>query len=349
VVSQKPSFVAVTLVHARPSRSGHLGYDPYDVGALSTYVKHLERIGVAFVMLGASPPDTEPVRFRGEGLGLEVFTLASYLAVETQRIGIVPRVNINYLEPFAIARLIASLDHVSDGRAGWYASTEETRGSASNHRRAPSTQGAHSERANEFIRVVERLFDSWDADAFIRDKESGRFVDPERVRVLDHRGQHYAVKGPLNVARSPQGRPPRLWGLCSTDEGETMLTPGEVALVTNPGDVRARGQCTVWRIAPFIADRIEDAHALAESGEGAQGAHHDIRFVGTWAQWRAEVARCMATAQFDGLLLELPAAKAIDPDYVSRLVDGLIHEDDDSFSSKQPTLRERFGLPPSGA
>ncbi|MCX8997432.1 LLM class flavin-dependent oxidoreductase [Rhizobiaceae bacterium BDR2-2] len=139
---------------------------------------------------------------------LEPLTLLTALAVSTSRIGLVATASTTYYEPYTVARLFASIDHISGGRAGWNLVTSTTESEARNFSLA--AQIPHSERyarADEFAEVVRGLWDSWDDDAFPRDKETALYFDPDRVRRLNHKGKYFSVQGPLNVPRSPQGHP----------------------------------------------------------------------------------------------------------------------------------------------
>lgn len=139
---------------------------------------------------------------------LEPLTLLSALAVTTRHIGLVATASTTYNEPYHIARKFASLDHISAGRAGWNAVTSFTDSEALNFNREKHL--AHDlryARAEEFIEVVKGLWDSWEDDAFVRDQAEGVYVDTQRLHPLNHRGEHFAVRGPLNVERSPQGHP----------------------------------------------------------------------------------------------------------------------------------------------
>ncbi|MXP62476.1 LLM class flavin-dependent oxidoreductase [Roseomonas sp. M0104] len=139
---------------------------------------------------------------------LEPLTLLSALAATTTHIGLVATASTTYNEPFHIARKYASLDRISGGRAGWNIVTSWSDAEAQNFNRDQHLDyGTRYERAAEFVEVVKGLWDSWDADAFRHDKESGVFFDPAKLHVLSHQGKHFKVKGPLSVARSPQGRP----------------------------------------------------------------------------------------------------------------------------------------------
>lgn len=138
----------------------------------------------------------------------EPLTLLSALSVVTERIGLISTVTTSYNEPYHVARKFASLDHLSGGRAGWNLVTSDAAAEAGNFGRDEHI--GHAERysrAQEFHQVVTGLWDSWSADAFVRDKASGQYYDLAGRRELNHVGEHFKVKGPLNVARSPQGRP----------------------------------------------------------------------------------------------------------------------------------------------
>ena len=139
---------------------------------------------------------------------IEPFTLLAALAAVTTRIGLVCTATTTYDEPYHVARRFASLDLVSGGRSGWNVVTSANPSEAFNFGRDAHVE--HDERyrrAWEFVDVVKGLWDSWDDDAFIRNKVSGRYLDPEKLHVLNHQGKYFRVRGPLNVARSPQGQP----------------------------------------------------------------------------------------------------------------------------------------------
>jgi N-acetyl-S-(2-succino)cysteine monooxygenase len=144
----------------------------------------------------------------GKVVKFEPMTLLSALAAVTKHLGLVATSTTTFNEPYTLARQFASLDQISGGRSGWNLVTSNNEGDALNYSR--EEHPAHSDRydrAIEFAEVVTGLWDSWDEDAFIRDKESGVFFDPSKVHVLNHKGKHFSVRGPLNVACSPQGRP----------------------------------------------------------------------------------------------------------------------------------------------
>lgn len=138
----------------------------------------------------------------------EPLTLLSALAAVTERIGLVATASTTYNEPYVLARKFASIDHISGGRAGWNLVTSGNEAEAFNFGRAQHlAHGDRYRRATEFLSVVQGLWDSWEDDAFTRDKDSGAFFDPDKVYRLDHRGEFFGVRGPLNIPRSPQGWP----------------------------------------------------------------------------------------------------------------------------------------------
>ncbi|WP_353476156.1 LLM class flavin-dependent oxidoreductase (plasmid) [Salipiger sp. H15] len=143
-----------------------------------------------------------------ENVEFEPTTLLAALAPQTSHIGLIATASTTYNEPFHIARRFASLDHISGGRAGWNIVTSWSEQEAWNFNRAEHLdRETRYERAAEFVDVVAGLWESWEAGAFLRDKDSGRFYDEDKLHVLNHRGQHFSVRGPLTCSRTPQGRP----------------------------------------------------------------------------------------------------------------------------------------------
>ena len=138
----------------------------------------------------------------------EPMTLLAALAMSTRRIGLAATVSTTYGEPFHVARAFSSLDHLSRGRAGWNVVTTSYARSAANFSRGAHPE--HSERyaiAREFVEVAKGLWDSWEDGAFVMDKASGVYFNPDKFHLLEHEGKYFSVKGPLNSSRSPQGHP----------------------------------------------------------------------------------------------------------------------------------------------
>jgi FMN-dependent oxidoreductase (nitrilotriacetate monooxygenase family) len=138
----------------------------------------------------------------------EPITLLSALSGVTSKIGLVATASTSFSDPYNLARQFASLDHLSDGRAGWNLVTSADPGAAYNFSRdAIIAHADRYKRAEEFVDVVTGLWDTSDDDAFLRDRESGNYFHADKVRRLDHRGQFFQVRGPLNIPRPPQGHP----------------------------------------------------------------------------------------------------------------------------------------------
>ena len=138
---------------------------------------------------------------------IEPFTTLSAVGVLTSYIGLVGSGSTSYSAPYNLARLVGSLDHISGGRAGWNLVTTNAAGAADNFGTQLVEHDKRYEIAAEFIDVVQGLWDSWEPDAKVVDVESGRFVDADKVHTIDHRGEHFSVRGPLNLSRCPQGQP----------------------------------------------------------------------------------------------------------------------------------------------
>ena len=210
----------------------------------------------------------------------EPFTILSALAATTSRIGLVATLTVSYSEPFNVARQFASLDHLSGGRAGWNVVTSWLGDTAANFSKAEHP--AHDLRyriAGEYLDVVQGLWDSWEADAHVADKDSGQFVNPEKLHRLDHRGEFFQVRGPLNIKRTPQGQPVIFQAGASDDGRNFAARRAEVIFTHAPtveegqaylADVKARAK-GVGRepdklfilpgIAPIIGETDEDAES----------------------------------------------------------------------------------------
>ncbi|MDF3933781.1 LLM class flavin-dependent oxidoreductase [Pseudomonas citronellolis] len=177
---------------------------------------------------------------------LDPLMLLAALAAGTERIGLISTVSTAYNDPYLLARRFAALDHLSGGRAGWNLVTSASDQEAHNFSRERHFE--HAERyaqAEEYIDVARGLWDSFADDAFIRDKASGRYFDVEKLRVLDHQGEHYRVRGPLNQPRSPQGHPVLVQAGSSEPGKELAARTAEVVFTA---------QQTLADAAAFYAD-----------------------------------------------------------------------------------------------
>ncbi len=154
---------------------------------------------------GVATQGTGQFRVPGQ---LEPLTLLTAVAAATERIGLIATASTTYNDPYTLARRFATVDHVSGGRAGWNIVTSATQEEAANFSLAERPlQATRYERADEFVQVAQKLWDSWSDDVYLGDKEQGRWGDPAGLRPIRHEGTHFQVEGALNVPRSPQGYP----------------------------------------------------------------------------------------------------------------------------------------------
>ena len=179
----------------------------FDVGHYVNVARIAERGKFDAIFLADTPAVTDRIDYR-PFLSMEPTIVLATVAAATTHIGLIATASTTYNEPYNIARRFATLDHASGGRTGWNAVTTAD-AAASRNFGLPGVleHKARYDRAKEFAEVVHALWDSWEDDAFVGDKASARFVDTSKVHPINHRGQYYSVDGPLNVPRSPQGRP----------------------------------------------------------------------------------------------------------------------------------------------
>ncbi|WP_411346453.1 LLM class flavin-dependent oxidoreductase [Paenibacillus sp. WLX1005] len=190
----------------------------------------------------------------------EPVTILSALAGVTSKIGLVGTISTSYSEPFTISRQLASLDHISGGRAGWNVVTSPLEGTALNYSR--DRHPSHPERykiASEYLDVAKGLWDSWEEDAFVRDKESGVFFDPDKLHTLNHQGEYFSVQGPLNIARTPQGQPV-IFQAGSSEDGKNLAARSADAIFTGQetlADAQAFYQDVKTRVTGYGRDEEE--------------------------------------------------------------------------------------------
>jgi FMN-dependent oxidoreductase (nitrilotriacetate monooxygenase family) len=144
----------------------------------------------------------------GRQAHIEPMTAIAAIGAVTKNLGLISTCTTSYNEPYNVARRFLTIDHISGGRAGWNLVTSQAEDEAVNFGRDQHFEhGIRYERASEFHDVVVGLWDSWEDDAFLRDKATGQWFDYDKMHILNHKGEFFNVRGPLNVARSPQGRP----------------------------------------------------------------------------------------------------------------------------------------------
>ncbi len=176
----------------------------------------------------------------------EPVTLLSALAGATEHIGLGGTVSTSFTEPYNVARQFASLDHLSGGRAAWNVVTSANDFAARNFGHAKLAPHAERyARAREFVDVVAKLWDTWDDDAFIRDRDRGLFFEPAKQHAVHHQGNHFTIDGALNIERCPQGRPVIIQAGASETGKEFAAETAEVVFASN---------ATIEKSRAFYAD-----------------------------------------------------------------------------------------------
>jgi FMN-dependent oxidoreductase (nitrilotriacetate monooxygenase family) len=141
-----------------------------------------------------------------ESAGYDPITATAALCTATSRIGLIPTASTTFTEPFHLARSLASIDFLSDGRAGWNIVTSRVGAENFTMEKQPPAPERYA-RAQEYLQVVTALWDAWAANAVVNDRNRGIWADTSRIAPIDHVGEHFSVRGPLSAPRSPQGRP----------------------------------------------------------------------------------------------------------------------------------------------
>ncbi|MDD2547668.1 MAG: LLM class flavin-dependent oxidoreductase [Burkholderiaceae bacterium] len=184
----------------------------------------------------------------------EPVTLWAALSTVTQHIGFVATASTTYEDPYLLARKFASLDHLSKGRAAWNVVTTSAEAVYGNFGfEAHPEPSVRYEKSHEFVDVVKGLWDSFDDDAFLRDKASGVYFDPDKLHTLNHVGKHLKVKGPLNIGRSPQGHPVIVQAGSSEDGKELAAATAEAIFTawTSLAEAQAFYQDVKGRMAKY--------------------------------------------------------------------------------------------------
>ncbi|MEY4576471.1 MAG: hypothetical protein RL701_1174 [Pseudomonadota bacterium] len=237
-----------------------------------------ERAKFDFIFIVDSPyitPDSAPHYLNR----LEPLTLLSAVAGVTSHIGLVATLTTSYNEPFNVARAFASLDLISRGRAGWNVVTTGLEGAAGNYGREQHFPHAvRYRRAQEHLQVVRALWDSYEDDAFPRDKSRGVFLDKTKQHALNHKGEFFSVAGPLNIARSRQGHPV-IFQAGGSEDGRQLAAESADAIFSSPEsfeeaqafyrDIKARAQAAGRKpddilICPGATIILADTDAEAE-------------------------------------------------------------------------------------
>jgi FMN-dependent oxidoreductase (nitrilotriacetate monooxygenase family) len=227
---------------------------------------------------------------------LEPLTLLTVLSQATSHIGLIATVSTTYNDPYNLARRLASVDHVSRGRCGWNIVTSAGASEAANF--GLDDRPAHAERyarADEFLSLAKSLWDSWEAEAIVADKATGRYADPSRIHRVGHRGPYFSVAGPLNVERPPQGYP-LLVQAGSSEDGKDFAARHAEAIFTAHqtyeraaefyGDIKRRalaagrdpdGVIVLPGIVPYLGSTEAEAQALARQFDELRVPEYGLR------------------------------------------------------------------------
>lgn len=286
---------------------------------------------------------------------LEPITALSAMARATHHIGLVTTVSSSFYTPFHAARMLASLDHISGGRAGANIVTSMFDAEAQNHgMTALPPHAERYERADEFVHVIAQLWDSWSDDALPRDRENGTFIDPGHIRPIHHEGKYFSVAGPLNVPRSTQGRPV-LFQAGSSDAGREFAARWAEAIYSVSWDkdsalefaadmhrrlARAGRGETAVPILPGLVTYIGATHAEALEKKRVLDAFLDID--AAIAQLNIFTGQDYTNHELDEPVVALPAAELFTGPQGRYLTVQRIIE------TKHPTLRELLGFLAAG-
>ncbi len=235
---------------------------------------------------------------------LEPVTALSAISSVTTHLGLIGTMTTSFSEPFTTARQLASLDKVSGGRAGWNAVTSALEGLGRNHGHDKLHDHALRYRiANEYLEVTAGLWDSWEDDAFVRDRANNVYVDFDKMHTLNHKGEFFAVQGPLNIERSPQGRPVQFQAGAS-EAGRDLAArhaDGIYSNFSNTGglegaaefykDIKRRavahgrepGDILIFpSFAPIVGDTPEQAREIYERGKQFIDIEHAVKYLGRY-------------------------------------------------------------------
>jgi alkanesulfonate monooxygenase SsuD/methylene tetrahydromethanopterin reductase-like flavin-dependent oxidoreductase (luciferase family) len=318
--------------------TGKTGFD--GVAPFRTMARTAERGGLDAILLGLP---TVSMAQRGHGidsLHLDPLPLLGAMIAATRRIGLCAYWPADIAEPYHVARVFATLDHLAGGRTGWIAGLAGPGELAARFQRLdlPTAGPDADARLVELIDVARQLWDSWEERGFVVDQATGTFADSEKVHPIDHAGRFFTVRGPLNVPRPVQGQPVILY----RDRPSAPVVAGvEVVLSESATIAAAKARRAEWGTAQFIArvmPVLADSEAAAQKraveldGLNATQGTAAPRFVGTPPQFAAWMAEWHAAGACDGFDI-LPAVATVDLDLV---VDAVV-----------PELRRR-GLRPAG-
>lgn len=333
-------------------------------------VRTAERAGLDAVLLGLPvAPTAGPADGRADTLHLDPLPLLGALIGASERIGLCAYWPCDIAEPYHVARVFATLDHLAGGRVGWIAGLAGPRALARRFQRLalPTAEPEASARMVELVDVARQLWDSWEDGSFVVEQATGTFVEPQKVHPINHEGRFFTVRGPLNVPRPVQGQPVIFYRDRPLDEARgAMAANAEIVLADCATAHEAQACRSEWRalagrhgralesvrviarIMPILAATeeaaAERAVALDDLLPQAESLESPLRFVGTPQGLAAWMAGWHADQACDGFDL-LPAVSTTDLDLIAReVVPALQRLGVRSVGDQGSTLRDRLGL-----
>ncbi|GLU26128.1 MULTISPECIES: LLM class flavin-dependent oxidoreductase [Brucella/Ochrobactrum group] len=248
----------------------------------------------------------------------EPLTLLSALAMVTDKIGLAATASTTYGEPYHTARAFASIDHLSHGRAAWNIVTTSYARTANNFSKSHPEHDERYAVAEEFVDVVRGLWDSWDEDAFPKDKKSGVYADANKVHVLNHAGKYYSVQGPLNIPRSPQGHPVLIQAGSSGPGQDLAARIADIVFTAQQSIAEAQTFYTSLKERVVKAGRNPDSVAIMPGfmpviGDSFEDASEKLKELNRWTDIKSamplleeRIGHSLADYDLDGPLPDLP-------------------------------------------
>ncbi|WP_095200794.1 LLM class flavin-dependent oxidoreductase [Mesorhizobium carmichaelinearum] len=315
------------------------GEEP-EFSGLAGLVQRAEAAGIDMVLLVDSAPASSN-NAANSTVPFEATTLLAALATVTSRIGLVAAASTVAHQPYNLARRFASLDIISHGRAGWNAVMAQAPREAANFSRPEGFSDTDfRRRSEEYIGIVQGLWQSWDLDALLFDKTRGRFHDPEKMHLLDHKGEFFSVRGPLNVARSPQDKPVLVLSGLTEADFDIAARTADVILLESGSVESAKARFDDLKRRATAAGRDPDAVKvltnISLTAEDKPAATADR----LETQFRAKSC--------DGFNIRLPQQRSALDDFADRVLPelrqrGLVRE-----GYRGTTLRSHLGLAGGG-
>ncbi|MER9581843.1 LLM class flavin-dependent oxidoreductase [Mesorhizobium sp. M0047] len=303
---------------------------------IAGFVRKAEAAGIDMVVISDSLASGEP-----SSSPFEATTLIAALATVTSRIGLVAAASTIAHQPYNLARRFASLDIISHGRAGWNATMTQAPREAANFSRPEGFSGDDfRRRTQEYIGIVQGLWQGWDADALLFDQSGGRFHDPEKMHFLDHQGEFFSVRGPLNVARSPQDTPVLVLSDLSEPDLDIVARAADVILLGDGPIESAKANYDELRRRVAACGRDPDAvkvlrnvASIADSKPAAVTDSLEEEF---------------RTPSCDGFNIQMPAQLSALDDFFGLVLPALRRRGLFRQSYRGATLRSHLGLAGGG-